>query len=54
MQSQSGLTILVGGEVLGHGRGNGLVARNNALNQTAHGFNAQGQRNDIEQEQIAG
>ena len=54
MQCQSGLTILVSGEVLGHGRGNGLVARNDALYQAAHGFNAQGQRNDIEQEQIAG
>ena len=53
MQSQSGLTILVSGEVLGHGRGNGLVARNNALHQSAHGFNAQGQGNNVEQQQIA-
>ena len=52
MQGQRGLAVLVRGEVLRHGGGNGLVARHNALDQTAHGFNAQRQWNHIEQQQI--
>ena len=41
VQGQSGLPIFVGGEVLCHGRGNGLVARDDTLDQTAHGLDAQ-------------
>ena len=52
MQGQRGLAVLVRGEVLGHGGGNGLVARNDALDQTAHGFNPQREWNHIEQQQI--
>ena len=52
MQRQGGLAVLVGSEVLRHGGGNGLVARHDALDQAAHGFDAEGQRNDIEQQQI--
>ena len=52
MQRQRGLAVLVGGEVLRHGGRNGLVARDDALDQTAHGFDAQRQRNHIEQQQF--
>jgi hypothetical protein len=53
MQSQGGLPVLVGGEVLRHRGGNGLVARHDALDQTTHGFDAQRQRNHVEQQQLA-
>ena len=36
-----------------HGGGDGLVARDDALDQTAHGLNAQRQRDHIEQQQLA-
>ena len=49
MQRQCGLPVLVGGEVLRHGRWNRLVARHDALDQTAHGLYTQGQGNHIEQ-----
>ena len=52
MQCQRGLAILVGGEVLRHGGWNGLVARHDALDQTTHGFNAERQRNHVQQQQI--
>ena len=41
MKGQGGLSVLVGGEVLRHGGGNGLVARHDAFDQATHGFNAQ-------------
>ena len=53
VQRQCGLTVLVGGEVLRHGRGNGLVARNDALDQTAHGLNDKRQWDHIKQQQVA-
>ena len=53
VQRQGGLAVLVGGEVLRHRRWNGLVARHNALNQAAHRLNAQRQRHDVKQQQIA-
>ena len=53
MQRQRGLAVLVGGEVLRHGGGDGLVARDDALDQTAHGLDAQRQRDHIEQQQLA-
>ena len=53
MQGQGCLPVFVGGEVLRHGGGNGLVARHNALYQTAHGFNAQAEWDHVQQQQIA-
>ena len=53
MQREGRLTILVSGEVLRHGGRDGLVARDDALDQAAHGFNAQRQRNHIKQQQFA-
>ena len=53
MQCQCRLAILIGREILCLGRGNGFVTRHDPLNQAAHGFNAQGQRDDIQQQQIA-
>ena len=52
MQCQRGLAVFVSGEVLRHGRGNGLVAGHNALGQTAHGLDAQRQRNHVQQQQV--
>lgn len=54
VNGQSSLAILVGREVLCAGRGNGLVARDDALGQAAHGFHAQRQRDHVQQQQIAG
>ncbi len=53
MDRQRGLAVFVGGEILCLGRGNGLVASHNALHQAAHGFDAQRQRNHIQQQQVA-
>ena len=53
VQRQGGLAVLVGGEVLRLGRGDGLVARHDALDQAAHGLDAQRQRNHVQQQQVA-
>ncbi len=53
MDGQGRLTILVGGEVLGTGCGNGLVAADDSLDKAAHGLHAQGQRNHVEQQHVA-
>ncbi|MNZ48798.1 NAD-specific glutamate dehydrogenase [compost metagenome] len=47
------LAVFIGGEVLGASDGDGGVARNHLLHQAAHGFQAQGQRNHVEQQQFA-
>ena len=52
MNGQSGLPVLVGGEILSTCRRNGFVAGDDPLSQPTHGFHAQRQRNDIEQQQI--
>ena len=48
------MAILVSREVLRHGRGNGLVARHDALHQTTHGLNTQRQGDHIQKQQITG
>ena len=53
MQRKRRLAVLVGGEVLRHGGGNGLVARHDALHQPTHGLHTQRQRNHIEQQHLA-
>ena len=52
MDGQGSLSVLVGGEVLRLGGGDGLVARDDALHQAAHGLDAQRQRNHIQQQQV--
>ena len=54
MDGQGRLAVLVGGEVLRLGCGDGFVARDDALDQAAHGFNTERQWNHIEQQQITG
>ena len=53
MQRECGLTVLVSGEILRHRCGNRRVARDDALRQATHRFDAQTQRDHIEQQQIA-
>ena len=53
MQRQRGLAIFVGGEILRQRSRDGGVARNNALHQPPHGFNAERQGNHIQQQQLA-
>ena len=53
MDRHGRLAVFVSGEILGAGDGDGGVARNHLLHQTAHGFQPQGQRNHIEQQQFA-
>jgi len=50
MQRHRGLAILEGGEFLGTGNWQRRVARDDFLDQAAHGLDAQGQRTDIEQQ----
>lgn len=52
VQGQGCLAVFVGGEVLRHGRGNGLVARDDALDQPAHRFDAQREGDDVKQQQV--
>ena len=52
VESQSSLAILVGSEVLRHRGGDGLVARHDTFNQAAHGFDAERQRNHVEQQDV--
>ena len=52
VQRQRGLAVLVGGEVLRHRGRDGLVARHDALDQPAHGLDAERQRNHVEQQQV--
>ncbi|MNO93231.1 NAD-specific glutamate dehydrogenase [compost metagenome] len=47
------LAIFIGSEFLGTRHRNGGVARNHFLHQATHGLKAQGQRDDIEQQQLA-
>ena len=53
VQRNGGLPVLVGGEVLRPRRGQGFVARDDALHQAAHGFQTERQRNDIQQQHVA-
>ena len=53
VQRQRGLAVLVGGEVLRLGGRDGLVARHDALDQAAHGLDAQRQRDHVQQQQVA-
>jgi hypothetical protein len=53
MHAPGGLAVLVGGEVLRLGGGDGLVARHDALDQAAHGLDAQRQRDHVQQQQLA-
>jgi hypothetical protein len=52
VERERSLPILEGGEVLRLGRGDGFVARDDALDQPAHGFQAQRQRDHVEQQQV--
>ncbi|MDT4845154.1 NAD-specific glutamate dehydrogenase [compost metagenome] len=53
MQRQRSLPVLVGGEILRQRGGNGAVARHDALDQTAHRFDTERERNHVEQQQVA-
>ncbi|OPF36239.1 NAD-specific glutamate dehydrogenase [Pseudomonas aeruginosa P49] len=46
------LAVLVGGELLGARHRDGGIARNHLLHQPAHGFQAERQRNDVQQQQF--
>ena len=52
VQAHGGLAVLVGGEFLRHGHRYGLIARDDALDQSAHGFDAQRERNHVQQQHI--
>ena len=52
MQTHGCLAVLVSGEFLRHRHRNGLVARNDALHQPAHGLNTQRKRNHVQQQHI--
>ena len=53
MHGQSGLAVFEGGEVLRQSTGDGGVARDDALNQAAHGFQAQRQWQHVQQQHLA-
>src|SRR5450830_128197 len=53
MNHHGRLAIFVSGEVLGASDGDGGVAWNHLLHQATHGFQTQGQRNHVEQQQFA-
>ena len=53
MDGESGLPVFVGGEVLCLGRGDGFIASHDPFHQAAHGFNAQRQRDHVQQQQVA-
>ncbi|MDG5974048.1 NAD-specific glutamate dehydrogenase, partial [Hydrogenophaga taeniospiralis CCUG 15921] len=53
VQRQRGLAVLVSGEILRQRGRDGAVARHDALDQPAHGFDAERERDHVEQQQIA-
>ncbi|EKD97775.1 MAG: hypothetical protein ACD_23C00749G0001 [uncultured bacterium] len=53
MDGQCRLAVLVGGEILRLGGGNGFIAGHDALHQATHGLNTQREGNHVEQQQIS-
>ena len=49
MQQHAALAVLIGGEDLGLGHGDGRVAIDDLLDDPAHGLQTQGERDDVEQ-----
>ena len=54
MDGYVGLAVYAGGEVLGGGGGDGGVALDDLGDYAAEGFDAEGERRDVEEEEIVG
>ena len=54
MDGDVGLAVDAGGEVLGGGGGDGAVALDDFGDDAAEGFDAEGERGDVEEEEVVG